>query len=1121
MLDCLYRIGGEAGAIIRTGGGVLDKLGMKHPGQTERAVRVEEAGDDCSEASLRRITGEEDLRDVRHLVLAVDTNTTQVDHLGTVLPLLTELRLERGSVLASFRDLGSSLPNLRVLWLSACGVCHLDGVGALTGLEELYLAFNDVEDLTSIALHDRLEVLDLESNCVKDAEQAIHLGTCSRLWSLTLTANPVCRDLHYRRRMVEAVPQLASLDEKDVSDDDRRPPPTSSEEEEEDDYQNHIESCRPSKKPSIPPCHKVVLATLGEQPPNSNVSGNLTAVAPLPVAWHEGGQNVQELGSKETPIAKNGTNQAGTMLATANAYAAPGSGNRFTVTAEGSSGQRSLLHDQSREGCGEVAFGGAATSTTWGQRDAFSLGRAHLFLPAKQNINRGEMASGGRRETSVAGGYEALSCSTEVGAGDELEATREGSRRIPILESAAERVVGEEEMVAKAIKNFRLLRRSSSPGHGPNEAQRTSSNRSCPCREEGRGGSATARATISGNTSGEPGENGPPSQRPNNCEEKEGNKEAAGGANARALTERETDDIGEGEAGSGERDIFEGNDWLLKELSLQDMRVSATSINKQSMSEGQNDAASVLTHGSEVSFAGNPAFGLRRRRTPEDYGDTLASPSAVSTLVAPGTEKNHSPCLALVASDEMREAERQPMAAAENSMGSRVTGEDLFCGSLSEMRCTAPHRREARLADRSQELEARGGGKHEGFRLATGSVLASPMSRHSTRHPTSVDAGRPVSEVAPLLCPALLSPRSCLRRPRVICVQGRPTVDANEMGSTRSREKECVEDSRPCASPSPLTVVAHRTGGNAARRRRGGHGSKEAGHTHFHSRSAASLPASGGTGAATGCTTSQDKRLEPSASSRADGETPFLASYRGGFREGTMSAGDRQRHPQHEEGSPELDDGRCDWRQEEGSSGSSSSRGTTEVPEWSPTTFTARADGDNDEKSDSRADSAASSGRHCACGDRVGQRNENCSKTFGPYRPTASEISSRVMKGFQDAGEAGSRKTGTPWCLSAEMSCGFRGGRKTKSRRDRHQLRAQQKDGRTLDREGLNGESSSPVTTRGSRRECLTKTSSVHALLQKRLPEQMIGLGGEKRKDDDGRERDRTREKTYWRVMRA
>lgn len=74
------------------------------------------------------------------------------------MPSLAELRLERGSTLSSFRDLGSSLLQLRVLWLSACGVRHLDGVGALTGLEELYLAFNDVDDLTSIALHDRLQV---------------------------------------------------------------------------------------------------------------------------------------------------------------------------------------------------------------------------------------------------------------------------------------------------------------------------------------------------------------------------------------------------------------------------------------------------------------------------------------------------------------------------------------------------------------------------------------------------------------------------------------------------------------------------------------------------------------------------------------------------------------------------------------------------------------------------------------------------------------------------------------------------------------------------------------------------------------------------------------------------
>lgn len=91
-----------------------------------------------------------------------------MDHLGALMPLLSELRLERGSTLASFRDLGSSLANLRVVWFPACGIRHLDGVGALSSLEELYLAFNDVEDLTSIALHDRLEVQGRATRSVVD-----------------------------------------------------------------------------------------------------------------------------------------------------------------------------------------------------------------------------------------------------------------------------------------------------------------------------------------------------------------------------------------------------------------------------------------------------------------------------------------------------------------------------------------------------------------------------------------------------------------------------------------------------------------------------------------------------------------------------------------------------------------------------------------------------------------------------------------------------------------------------------------------------------------------------------------------------------------------------------------
>lgn len=59
----------------------------------------------CSEAYLRRITGEEDLGDVHDLVLTVDTNVTQVillavnvDSFGPVRRTFTPVLLGRGNV---------------------------------------------------------------------------------------------------------------------------------------------------------------------------------------------------------------------------------------------------------------------------------------------------------------------------------------------------------------------------------------------------------------------------------------------------------------------------------------------------------------------------------------------------------------------------------------------------------------------------------------------------------------------------------------------------------------------------------------------------------------------------------------------------------------------------------------------------------------------------------------------------------------------------------------------------------------------------------------------------------------------------------------------------------------
>ena len=119
---------------------------------------------------------------------------------GSSLPALEELRCVE-SVVPCVRDLGTSLSGLVVLWLPQCQLRDLDGLPALTALrvsgppldtpptlsllpppppplprgsvcgqwlcslQELYIAFNEVRDVSVAAMLPCLQLLDIE-RCV-------------------------------------------------------------------------------------------------------------------------------------------------------------------------------------------------------------------------------------------------------------------------------------------------------------------------------------------------------------------------------------------------------------------------------------------------------------------------------------------------------------------------------------------------------------------------------------------------------------------------------------------------------------------------------------------------------------------------------------------------------------------------------------------------------------------------------------------------------------------------------------------------------------------------------------------------------------------------------------------
>ncbi|XP_031798388.1 leucine-rich repeat-containing protein 56 isoform X2 [Sarcophilus harrisii] len=164
----------------------------------------------------------EDLRQVTVLEMCVDTRENSLGNFGAHLPNLSQLKLNN-SLLASIRDLGSSLSHLQILWMVRCGLADLDGISSLRSLKELYMSYNNISDLSQICLLEHLEVLDLEGNNIENIEQVQYLSLCKKLNMLTLEGNLICLrpnpeaaqapDYNYRAEVKKLIPHLQFLDD--------------------------------------------------------------------------------------------------------------------------------------------------------------------------------------------------------------------------------------------------------------------------------------------------------------------------------------------------------------------------------------------------------------------------------------------------------------------------------------------------------------------------------------------------------------------------------------------------------------------------------------------------------------------------------------------------------------------------------------------------------------------------------------------------------------------------------------------------------------------------------------------------------------------------------------------
>jgi len=136
---------------------------------------------------------------------------------GEIMPGLECLKLN-DSVINCFRDIGTSFKNVKVLHIARCEIREVQGIQAFKQLEELFISFNEIDDLFDISFLQKLTVLDFEGNNVAKPEHLNYLRRLEALEDVNFKQNPVKKnDPRKYFDLVEAnCPRLVTLDDEDV-----------------------------------------------------------------------------------------------------------------------------------------------------------------------------------------------------------------------------------------------------------------------------------------------------------------------------------------------------------------------------------------------------------------------------------------------------------------------------------------------------------------------------------------------------------------------------------------------------------------------------------------------------------------------------------------------------------------------------------------------------------------------------------------------------------------------------------------------------------------------------------------------------------------------------------------
>ena len=130
------------------------------------------------------------------------------------------------------------IQNIKNLNLWGSNIDDVSIIKEMPSLEIISLSVNKIRSLKPLANLHNLKELYLRNNLIADIREVQYLEGCENLKILWLSENPICDFKNYRSLVIQALPQLAKLDDVMITETERENANNYDDYEEEDDNFN-------------------------------------------------------------------------------------------------------------------------------------------------------------------------------------------------------------------------------------------------------------------------------------------------------------------------------------------------------------------------------------------------------------------------------------------------------------------------------------------------------------------------------------------------------------------------------------------------------------------------------------------------------------------------------------------------------------------------------------------------------------------------------------------------------------------------------------------------------------------------------------------------------------------